>query len=317
MKKVAMTLSIFFLIGLASACFNPADSFAFEVLLNKPGISYDLSKFERARNVIVNEEIIYRSHYSDKLAVIIREVNNPVRGLSVRIQIPTERVEVNFTEILLTIESNVTPKFEEASSLLSSLGYKVLKKSKEVELLEAEKDDGKIRISIFGGEKSQLSVTIRGELNEKLKKELKSIAFAAGFGGEWENARIERKEIFYEDLKPVESVDNFDFKEAVRVELEWLKENGIISGLSKKDIEEISKVAKAGLSGHNSRIVWEDGWKPYYKTRNPVLLKGMSCESFPLQKLPKGEVTFESKEIPGFDVFLLLILFLLALNFKR
>jgi hypothetical protein len=50
---VLTILSILFLLNTASACVNPTDSFATEVLLNKPGSSYNLSRMIESDDVIV------------------------------------------------------------------------------------------------------------------------------------------------------------------------------------------------------------------------------------------------------------------------
>ena len=107
-----MALSLMF-VGVALACANPTDSFATEVLLNKPGLSYDLSGIAQAEGVTLQmgeilpsegeivtveapkpqqavtgkeaarpeegetrteiEAIIYRSHYDPRVAVILSE----------------------------------------------------------------------------------------------------------------------------------------------------------------------------------------------------------------------------------------------------
>jgi len=50
--------------------------------------------------------------------------------------------------------------------------------------------------------------------------------------------------------------------------------NNVVTGLSLNDVEEVSKIAKPGLSGWNSRVVYYNGsWMPYYEIGNPMLLK--------------------------------------------
>jgi len=58
-------------------------------------------------------------------------------------------------------------------------------------------------------------------------------------------------------------------------------------------IEEISQKAKAGISGWNSRLVYEDGrWLPYYETDAPLLLrdKGGGCGGFNVDNMPEGQL---------------------------
>jgi hypothetical protein len=50
---VLVILGILILSNTASACSNPTDSFATEVLLNKPGVSYNLSGMIESDDVIV------------------------------------------------------------------------------------------------------------------------------------------------------------------------------------------------------------------------------------------------------------------------
>ena len=68
--------------GTSHACVSPEDPYSVEVLLNKPGLSYDLSMLKSAENVVdVNPELIgvsgevvvYKSHYHEDLAAILYE----------------------------------------------------------------------------------------------------------------------------------------------------------------------------------------------------------------------------------------------------
>ena len=302
MYRYASIIAVLLLATTATACSNPADSFAFEVLLNKPGITYDPAPLQNAENVnIENNTMVFRSHYSSEVAVVLQEVVSPLRGLSVRLQIPTETVKISRTQTLLEIQvnRNLTPDVD----LMESMSYEILKKSSvEVSLIEAKKgslETGSVEISIFSraSEGSLFSVAIRNKnLTDDLMRELKIIATSAGITEhEWSNAKIETKTVHDVDLRVSnDSLENFDFKTAIRVELMWLENNGIISGLADSDIQQISQLAKAGLAGHNSRLVWENGWKPYYETSSPLLIKGINCEGLSAENLPEGELTIRS-----------------------
>ena len=79
-----------------SACFNPTDFFAAEVVLNKIGITDDIEIFKNAENVRIDDgTIVYLSHYNADVAAVVSKIDNPVIGLSVRLQIPTKTVEVD------------------------------------------------------------------------------------------------------------------------------------------------------------------------------------------------------------------------------
>lgn len=106
------------------------------------------------------------------------------------------------------------------------------------------------------------------------------------------------------DLKPAVNIDpeNFNWKEALKTELIWLRENKIIEGLSDEDLKLIYKVGNRGNAGHNAKIVWgespttnEETWLPYNKTKNPLLLKGLDCGGFSISLLPKEKISLEER----------------------
>ena len=338
--KLAIIVSVLILLtSQASACFNPTDSFAFEVLLNKPSISYDLSPLLNAENVAVKtkevpvgegnfqyrvvayrngtvesnvnktpqetktviDAIIYRSHYNPDVAVIIREVKATfIEGLSVRLQVPTKFVKISYLQTKVDVKSNNPLKIDE--ELLESLGYEVKEKSED-RGFKAYLRKNNIQISVwsinYGEPESVRSgvhiVILNGTITPELKDELKSVVLSFGVSEEeWNNAKIATRSIETTDLEACKDyLNDFDFKTAIKVELEWLRDSGIISGLSDDDIQRISGLAKAGLAGHNSRIVWENGWKPYYDTSNPMLVRGISCEGFSVENLPTGVVNLQ------------------------
>ncbi|MBC8236462.1 hypothetical protein H8E77_43500 [bacterium] len=177
-----------------SACFNPTDFFAAEVVLNKTGITDDIEIFKNAENMRIDDGIVvYLSHYNADVAVVVSKIDDPVIGLSVRLQIPTKTVEV----------------------------------------------DGQT------------------------------------------------------DLAPAVDIDKdeFDFQTAMKVELEWLRKNMIIAGITDADIKMIAAKAKAGKSGWNSRIVYEEGnWLIYSDTNNSLLIRALGCGGFSIDSVPKNQI---------------------------
>lgn len=88
--------------------------------------------------------------------------------------------------------------------------------------------------------------------------------------------------------------DTFNWSEAMKTELFWLNDNGVILGeLTKSDIDQISSACKRGTAGHNSRIFYEDGkWLPYNQSSNPMLLRGLpDYGGFTVEMLPWGILT--------------------------
>ena len=59
--------------SIAYACYTPADRYAVEVVLNKPGIKYDLARLERMKGVkrIGENAYIYRSSFDERLLVVV------------------------------------------------------------------------------------------------------------------------------------------------------------------------------------------------------------------------------------------------------
>ncbi len=108
-----------------SACVNPTDSFASEVLLNKTGVSYNLTELKDSKNVTSQEgAVIYRSHYNPDVAVILREIKEgDQKGFSVRLQVPTEFVNISYPQTRIEIETQKELLLNR--SLIESLGYEI------------------------------------------------------------------------------------------------------------------------------------------------------------------------------------------------
>jgi len=110
------------------------------------------------------------------------------------------------------------------------------------------------------------------------------------------------------ELVPDADIDEgeFDFQSAMRTELEWLKANGIIMGITDQDIAGISEASKAGVAGWNSRIIYsEDSWRPYYDTDDPNLIRLLFEDASPPEvmetlEMPDGDVAFATASVtPG------------------
>ncbi len=91
MAVLVITSLLTFVVTQVSACYFPEDSVAIEVVLNKPGITYDLSILSRLGNVKVlnNDVVAYRSHLSKYVAILlIKEPITPsgIKYLGIRVQ---------------------------------------------------------------------------------------------------------------------------------------------------------------------------------------------------------------------------------------
>ena len=109
MKKIlALTVSLILAFAYqALPCFNPTDNFATEVVLTKRDISCDLGPIRLSGNVSFEDgAFVYRSHYDARVGVILEEIDEQepadiLKGLSVKIQIPTERTMVDGADDLM------------------------------------------------------------------------------------------------------------------------------------------------------------------------------------------------------------------------
>ena len=92
--------------------------------------------------------------------------------------------------------------------------------------------------------------------------------------------------------------DEFDFQSAMEAELKWLRANGIVMGITDRDIADISSISKPGMAGWNSRIVhWEGRWIPYYETRDPKLIRTLDDVEVSEVGVPEGAVEFDTASV--------------------
>ncbi|MBD3184828.1 hypothetical protein GF312_21275 [Candidatus Poribacteria bacterium] len=301
----------------AFACFNPTDIFATEVVLNKPGINYDLTLIKAADNVTSKDGTYsYRSHYDSRVAVILEEINEgePVnlKGLSVRVQIPTrETRRVNIVaSVEFELEGLIVDNLDK--DLLTSLGYSIDVDDMEIfrpeEPGDIEDPISPINNAVFL-EKDNILISMmdivvsdrnkviarfevidQREIGEQQVNEfghiLKSFGVDESVIGQMSES-IEK----YENQDLAEAVDldkeSFDFKSALRTELDWLNINEIIKGIEREDITAIADIAEAGYAGWNSRIVYDSGkWIPYVQTDNPTVFRSQDCGGFDPEILP-------------------------------
>ena len=279
-------------------CFNPSDHFAAEVLLNKPGISYNLTGIKASENVTIKDgAVVYRSHYNPAVAVALSEVDTAfTKGLSVRIQIPTQEVRKQVSSVTGTIEEKVGMgdlRIFDAQNL----GWNVVcTEDIPPSSCGLYKDNISLHLSgeSVGVTKITLQVKDASVLDENSLKEISTVLRAIGLRTKVEEVKFRSKTYSQADLEPaVDFNGEFDFSLAMKVELEWLRSNGVIYGLNDLDIEKISGMSRAGSAGHNSRLVHDSGrWLPYARSSNPALLKAVSdCSEFPVTALPAGIIS--------------------------
>jgi len=275
---------------------------------------YHVVKIEKSDRKVVFQQvearsetktIIYRSHFDPEIAVILSEgmlYPDEARYLSVRIQIPTKSVSYTTWNVDMSLTKPVDMSsldIEAAKALgwetVSSAGewpyYKgmFVKDSIAVDILpgqSGEPEETVVMVSI-----SNATLPLAEQAREEIATFLVAIGFAVDEESALDNAEIESYSNEWQDLAPAIDIDpeEFDWKLAMKTELLWLRDNGVIRGLTDSDIDEASFACEKGTAGHNSRVVFEDNeWMPYHKTDNPALLRDGDCGGFSLDSLPDG-----------------------------
>lgn len=279
--------------------------FSSEVHLNRPRLCYNLSRIEGLVNLTMEESAIkYESHYDPRVMVILsRPYGFKEKCLSVGLEIPSRPLFYPYVEVRIGLTTRPEGVDE---SVLDSMGYngsyisriydgtnyvrsewtKGNKTQIDVSDYSTWTDDWtipeKVYVYFYWEENGEVYYSypglfralVRNEttLSEDLVGEFRSILEAHGFdSGLWEEANVT---VMTEAPKegpihiPTVSIlpKEFDWKEAMRVELEWLKNNGIILNLSEWDIQSISSLCDLGTSSPNHRIIFHNGkWKQYYE----------------------------------------------------
>ena len=304
------------------ACFDPTDKASIEVVLNKPGITYDLSRLKKLENVIEVEPgrlYIYRSHVHKDVVVILSLQklildNSAPKYLAVRVESPL--AQVNKTVVNCGIDVIVTSlpiSSEYVVRAAEDLGWYVSIEDLGNDSIRGylEKVVGNITVRIYvaritGG--LQLSIRANGKSDEVVREidELLNKAFnlsedtisSTGLGCFIVPAKTPL-------LKP--AVGDEVLKEAFTYELRWLTKLGVIEGLTEGDILKLASAAKPGLAGWNERLVyWNGSWYPYAELVTRGLIEGGyllksagGCSwDYPLDELPTDPPP-EAEEVPS------------------
>ena len=392
--------------GTSHACVSPEDPYSVEVLLNKPGLSYDLSMLKSAENVVdVNPELIgvsgevvvYKSHYHDDLAAILYESSietaeetnehpvsyphaEPITIISTKKQTKIsgeeeiikdkgeqsqeQEKEGKEESVQKYLSVRLTPKVHEVTEHRYKTKAQISKTEfephqnfshlttpEDLEIpgwtikqsgggcigdecfysysAEYKKNDNWIEISFFPPERTrggiEIDIETNKELSEELKNEILNVISSMFYLGKPDFQKITDAlhEMEKVEMKVPEPVFNFtdeEAKEAMKTELEWLSNTGIVKGLSAEDIQEIKNTTKVGYAGYNSRIFFEDGkWIPYSESENPEMtrVKAVAVCSFSLKgiQIPTEDVvmTESNTNIGSSDMILVVLGIVIAI----
>lgn len=287
-----------------------------EVLLNMPGVSYNLEILGNAKNVVkppaeppAPDILIYKSHDFENLAVIVYESSGPGvpeegNHLSVRLSPKARKVTqiVGYETGTFEIPKGYEPHQggENLSSLediqvpgwsiltYEALGFEARYKEEQVVVL-SKLLDPPISTLLF--------IRTRGKIDIETEESILSLLSKVFYLDESDIQRVEVELANMGEVEMVEFEPIFDFTddragEALRTELTWLSDKGIIEGLSGEDIWEISEKVKVGCAGVNDRLIYKDGgWISYRESGYPLIREETSAP-FDLAEtsLPAGAV---------------------------
>lgn len=325
MKQLLSLILIITLLSLpliSAQCINSADDYAVEVVLNKPGIGYDLAKLDNAKNVLIsNNQYILKSDYSSSLAAILEKSSdlqcNSIPGLSVRLQIPIKSEDKTLPYLRFT--SSAKGKLNISEDVYN--GWKIsCVQGNPIPQCEFKKEKTTISANLVG---SKYDLTL--ETNENLKSCSSCDGICIGssdrkcinkqlmadmedmlkHSGLITSSLVELTASYrmfttgnaiITDLS-TEANQDINWGQALNKELLFLKSNNILF-ITNQDIEEISNLAKQGTSGTNSRIVYGEDknnnqkWMYYSQTKFPALTKLQNCREFQLSSIPSGSLSF-------------------------
>ena len=302
--SVGIALSIALLVVMsfiiADACFDPTDRGSIEVVLNKPGIEYNVSILNDLRDVVKLEgrygiAYAYRSHYNTSILVIISLQPLTLRRdadkyLAIRVESPIKEekvceetcsLEINLDKVV-TIDENKAKSLGWYCESSSSSGYGRGYLSKTIDSTDVRiyiiTDKGmgtKIDITMTIGNKNEFTravAEVRILLNEAFKPSI-----------DVEENQFICKERSYQTMQPVFS--EYDMKQALMTELKWLRDIGVINGLSDEELSRIIEAAKIGYAGWNSRLIYySNNWIPYADVVNLIegaaLLRSIGCSVY-------------------------------------
>jgi len=261
---------------------------AIEVVLNKPGVVYDLGKLVGVKGVVkVNDyTYVYRSHVDTGILVIVYvdsllDIREKYLAVRVQPQIVYENTTLTRYSTHLYFE-NLSIDPSRIYNISNTLGWIIdYYNSKPGAVyangVEGTVFDGRVERVVdnvtvwieFRGEtvngrvSIELWITVGGVITSSINETIYSF-IREYVGREPEIKYSGGLTTITVEKKP--SVEKDRIVEAIAYELEWLTGVGVINGLSWSDIEMIRNNAEPGYAGANSRLVYANNrWEPFSK----------------------------------------------------
>ncbi len=131
-------------------------------------------------------------------------------------------------------------------------------------------EDADIRVD---ASQATYAIMVTGNLSQRVVEEVASLLSRLGL----DKGLVEACNFSaYSETRPLPAfrVSDLTVRSALKAELEWLTEVGVVSNLEEADIEAIAQAAKLGYAGWNGRLVWDNGaWVPYSSVKGAVLVR--------------------------------------------
>lgn len=283
-----------------SACFDPTDKYSIEVLLNKPGIKYNVVKLANLDNVVkLSDDVyLYRSHLSKDVVVIVSlqslHPNGGEKYIAIRVEpkVIEEKIERLSCRLYLIIPNTSRESVVEALDRACKLGWKYgenpLIGDRYVRaVMVRDVISYRIEVSIVWI-KNETRITVIPENKTNDVVEVVNELLVKAFGVKpiddipcMKLVEVKQKPVVGEEI----------IKNVLEYELRWLRDIGVVKHLSDGDIAEIMDRAVLGYAGWNSRLVYNvkvGNWVPYAEVEGAVLIKKVGCSvSFNPEVVPE------------------------------
>ena len=256
---VAMFTLMLGLVHTISACYNPLDQYSYEVVLNKPEVKFNIENlikigYKGSDNIYIRQSVDPRVNVIVSLVSLDELGLGNGKALSLRFQLKSEYLPVRGFLGIFYVKS-------------ASTAITVHTVTENGVTYVFSKINGCINIVAiafnYKGSLSEFEGQVLDYIVHKLKINEENIEVSS----------------LSEISVPIVDPKSIEWSTIVREELKELIGNNVIEGLDVSDVEEISKTAKPGLAGWNSRVVYYNGsWIPYYETENPMLLRCVFME---------------------------------------
>jgi hypothetical protein len=283
-KRILVVIALACVFGFSNVsaqCYHPIGFYASQVLLSKPGVSFDLSQLNATEGVIVSErgDILYRSHYHDDIAIRLTNFTFlGESGLDIRLQLPTKEVQTETP--YLELELNQTVKVLDLelmggrnSNWILDLDYRPNPSGgPPIQVSNLTNSNLKVTLMPYQNETYpdtylRIEVSNTTIINDQNRTSLSNIFDAIGYPVSFEtltkDLQFTEKILVTKDLESALDIvlKEFEWTEAMKTELEWLTKNRVIRGLTGQDIETISELAPYAWGEHRYKTrYYKDGW---------------------------------------------------------